>query len=407
MLLPAGDWREELKECDGLVSADRLEEWESALLSLTGSMTSEALPPTWACHRPNGARTSLLVIREAGFARFFVVGTNDVDTEGELAYWDSLIRKALAAIAESYAPVRWEAVLGPRLRFRSEHALGARVTGTCCIGRNRALTFTPTNDWYEDAKEEPHDTLGSGMWSHHHFTPLRVSEVVAGRRWRLDGTDTARSTLNLACAVLSLAWNEAWTVRLGPRASDAPLQIPNGKAHDWGYDADRAAHELAIPDWLAVAWPKLEARGLLRDAVEMFYEAFCAETEHCSLAMLGYISSVETLTQLRDDAPRCDECESVYDIGKRFDAVLKSAMLPTDGMSLDGLYGQAADVRHRSKRHGSESLQFVSSVPQTSFWKVSPSRDLQMSVRYLRVLTRRLLLREIEALVAHAPAGSR
>jgi len=110
--------------------------------------------------------------------------------------------------------------------------------------------------------------------------------------------------------LLSLAWGEAWQVRVAPaQARSIPPQLPDPlrTPERWPPTRDNAQvglrHPVVLPPWFVSAWDGL-ARGAVSregaDALAVWHQGVLLMPQHPSFAFVAFVSSIEAAAASRE-----------------------------------------------------------------------------------------------------------
>ena len=144
-------------------------------------------------------------------------------------------------------------------------------------------------------------TLYAGGWQQSVFWPIHVVGTTESDSWPVVQREAARAVHTLVCLV-SLAWNEAWQVRVAPQNlpsskpyvpddSSPPPNWPPGDKPQVGM-----RDEQDIPTWLREAWGRLETEHGSKPtaaALSLWHQGILLKAEHPSLALVAFVASVE------------------------------------------------------------------------------------------------------------------
>ncbi len=201
-------------------------------------------------------------------------------------------------------------------------------------------------------------------------TPASQAELLEGqRRWMASERQIARDVRAL-CALLALAWNEAWQVRTAPtQASRLPPSVPDSRPPppDWFDDGeDLPPHPEPLPPWVAAAWPRIEQESILLAALLSWHEGLLLAPSHPSFAHVAFVGAIEALSHSASFAPAvpspdppCSACgRSMSDSSQRFWAMAGQVATPEQVADLrqwEVLHKRGATA-HGGGLHGIEEI---------------------------------------------------
>lgn len=170
----------------------------------------------------------------------------------------------------------------------------------------------------------------------------------------------ASRDLHRLCCLLSLAWFEAWQVRIAPRlvaqgAPNVPDPIVVPSLPDLRTNPQIGHQDPTdVPEWIFLVWDRLDESefGLkCLPSVSIWHEGIILQAEHPSLSFVAYVASVEQAAHLivPDAAQRSDS--------GRFWAAVKTVASPEEMALLKEInpYGKRSATGHGSGLHGIES----------------------------------------------------
>jgi hypothetical protein len=217
----------------------------------------------------------------------------------------------------------------------------------------------------------------------------------------------ARVPLRRACALLSLALNDCWDVRLGPHPLPAdqeppPVQHyphvllePDGTAPELGQDDGGGPPTgLNLPAEVAAAWPVLDANPELARAVEAFYEGMKLRSVHPSVAFMMYVVAIEGVGNGLEERTLCEccpDCQAEVGAQRRFRLALAKAVPKKQVHSLSAsAYRYRSLTAHQGQLHGPEASM---GIPAYTTFQVEPTRAFRdEDVAEMRAASRGVLL---------------
>ena len=289
-------------------------------------------------HSPLPALTSSLRARPHPEGIACAVFTDDAELDDDqIEPWRQAAASAAAMVGTRDEPFTWHAILGPdpyssdrrRAPLRAPRGLGpVKLTP----GRIRMRELMPAAYGHID-----HAGLVRYSW------PV-IASATDRTYDRQVAESRANHVLHRVCALLTLFWGEPWIARTHPRVPAPgvqPLSVPQSvgpfeqlpgplgseplPAHFNTFDGEPAR----LPEWAPGAWDILRTDGIVRVAVNAYYEAMRLEFAHPSIAYLGYVAAMEGFGARLVELTRCDCCERcTCETGatRRFRAALKTVM---------------------------------------------------------------------------------
>ena len=214
----------------------------------------------------------------------------------------------------------------------------------------------------------------------------------------------ASKELHKLCCLLSLLWNEAWQVRVGPQRSDGiPPQALDDSAIPaiWhlGDVAQRGMRdEVGLPDWIHTGWwhsyfdEKVTKKSA---ALSLWREGKLLQPEHPSFALVAFAASLEQTGRLfikSGDLPK-----TLTQSGRRFWATVDTVASPADAKLLRNanVYDLRSAAAHGERMPGLETLYGPVVVPPFLVNGVPDSvgEFVHQTVRILGDVSRSALLR--------------
>ncbi len=307
------------------------------------------------CNTPIGPHWSRLWIANAtGGLVTWVVGTGQHDAH-ESDRWRAAVDDALAALGDRVA-VPWRAYLAqappqvPYMRFRLSAPIDL-ADGT---------TFSPGDGLVRTGCMS---SIGNHLMAVDHVSALvRVDGVADCWSWQGDGEMAALRRLRLHAALLSLAWDSPWFVRDGPTDSvdstwvDAEGPV-SGTSYRW---IDKLDHFMApppieLPEWLGEVEVPLDP-GVVQRALVMHHEGLLMTRDHPSLAMIAFVSSIETMAALQGELKRCETRRAQTGSTQRFREAVGSVVSNLEAQELSRFYDVRSRTAHDGALHGREVI---------------------------------------------------
>jgi hypothetical protein len=162
-------------------------------------------------------------------------------------------------------------------------------------------------------------------------------------------------------------------------------------------EAPTIVDTLAAPEWSHDAWILMNKRAKIKAAISIFMEGLRVEDQHPSLALVSYVSAVESISLMLFHEERCKSCSNHIEIGNKF---LETLRLVTEERELEVLrpiYGNRSTTVHKGKLHGTEltlgtSLFSMLSIDPTSVFALQSVRTMKKAARELLVMALRTQL---------------
>lgn len=300
-----------------------------------------------------------------GLAAFLgISGGGDPDAE---AAWRQAAVYATGATAQHRESVAWAAVVCQVPTGRGLRRMGLRLRepwegAGLKVESSHHLLTEEVRSWYPGIGYRP------SFWQ---FWPHHVGGTVDCYDWDEDGIERAAEILRRLVEVLTLAWDWPMEVRVGPSATginvagDEKAVVPGLSAGAVAEDSLIRAEELvALPAWTNNAVGVQTATPLTR-ALAAHYEASLLKSEHPSLALIGFVASIETLAAAAGGKlPRCPECKALQGSGQRFKDAVAAVLTPGELDLLGKAYDRRSRTAHDATLHGPESVLGMFPVPR-------------------------------------------
>ena len=145
------------------------------------------------------------------------------------------------------------------------------------------------------------------------------------------------------------------------------------------------------PKWLDEAWEQMASRQWLGHAVAAYYEGLRLHREHPSMALVAFVSVVESVSNYLFDVSRCSECRSHLHVVARFRAVLRLVVSDDDADQLGAAYSPRSLTVHEAHLHGSDTSASSGMGP---LWN-DPYQDFDWVVHNMRRASAELLIRAL------------
>lgn len=188
---------------------------------------------------------------------------------------------------------RWSAVIGP------SPGRGTSRVGLSDVATVGDLTLSPgSNEMWERFPRVHDDIMG---WSVGYSWPIVVEGVGSGV-----GHDKTYDAINVdlrrLCAVVSLAWDDVWSVRLPPQINEVPWRVPQPDLMEQPTGDPVTCERRSLPSWCGEVWRRCAAMPHAEAAMNLHYESHQLVRRHPSFACMGFVATIETVGQgpLRD-----------------------------------------------------------------------------------------------------------
>lgn len=278
--------------------------------------------------------------------------------DADLEAWNDAVQDALTRLGERTL-MRWSAVL-------AQDPAGShgclRLGAVAEVGD---LSFEPLDGTL--LHDHLTATPGGGVMAVPYSTALiKVRGAVACYAWDEDGNADTVQRLRIVTALISLAWDTCWYLRDGPlsppevRWADAPGPV-SGYTYRW-----RTAHEDAgplsissmtpqlIPERLPNAERKAVSLPWLRRALLMHHEALSLQRQHPSVALVAFISAIETIAANDRDPVRLAQRRHAKRDAERFAVAIAGVVSDEQADHLVDAYTHRSRTVHSSELHGTE-----------------------------------------------------
>jgi hypothetical protein len=348
-------------------------------------------PSSWGPRAPGiyavavGDEHMIAILQDDGIACGLIAPTAALN-EVMIQTWVAAIAAATAKVQEGERPFPWGAVVGPPPRCGSSFVA---LEGATMVG---PLQLVPgANELRETAPMAIHDQLAG---SYTYSWPMVVNGTADVYDWS-QAMDVAYAQLHRLCTLIAVAWDEVWSLRLGPFPLDSemgPLAVPEtGPLGDWPprhHDQPRQRKDQSLPGWLNSAWHTLDQQPHVAAALNIHYEALQVVRRHPSFALLGFVAAIETIGQ----GPAQDGTGSK--ITKRptekraFRAGLETVLTQDEAKATVDAYTDRSKFVHNSRLVGYEARHGISYL---DFFAEDPARPHYERVSYLRDVSRRVL----------------
>lgn len=337
------DWRQDLDRLHALI----LEELEAQNLNISGSQfgTRLMLEEHDVYHfamsvRSKWLSSELCFIPVSPGAVVLLIQRESSLPETEIQPWVRALARALRRLRDPLPEQEWWAVIGPS----EKEGAGQRLGGPTTIGQ---MSLTPAASSYTEIVES---TVGPSLFGGEirESMPVVVHGTAPGQT-HLEVQTEASRRLHGLCAVLSVAWEGAWTVRHtpGPLALD-PSALPRSR---WGVDVPGHPNpgqttEVTVPPWIESALNRLEGDPKLREATLAHHQGLTMEDRHPSYALLAYVAVIEGF------GARYVKSGS----SQKFRCALRLVCSDEEADRLGRAYDVRSKTAHAGRLHGGEDL---------------------------------------------------
>ena len=309
--------------------------------------------------------------------RCFVAGIGSRDAEAG-ARWLWAAQSALASLSEENE-YDWSAVIGVH-PDRRVPGRPLRLAGAASLG---SVTLVPLATEVVESRR-----------------PMLIDATGPLRRWfpiRVDGTARvggpmlapaeAGRLLRTVCGVLSVAWREPLTMRVGPHFDNGDLgaylaRVMEPGQTDWSVEP----YDVRVEPWMQTAMSTLlaEANDDLVDAVGAFADAEVLTPEFPSQACVSYVACIEAVGE-RLSTGRGSR--------QRFREALATVLFHEEADQLAAAYDNRCGTAHDGTVYGTQRA-FGLSLPP-NFLLADESSQFEGTLMALRKASCRLLIREL------------
>lgn len=190
--------------------------------------------------------------------------------------------------------------------------------------------------------------------------PIEVTGAHRGHAWDAASIKAARD-LHCLCALLSVAWASCVVVREAAAPLDwgrrtAPHKITWQNIDSEPSEAPPPHIGKTLPEWLSSAWENAQSKPRIRHPLAVHYEALRAQDKHPSLSFVGFIASIEAISQLIFHEQRCTECRSHRNVAAKFRKTLEFVLDKDEAEELGQAYTPRSKIVHAGHLYGSEDL---------------------------------------------------
>jgi hypothetical protein len=233
--------------------------------------------------------------------------------------------------------------------------------------------------------------------------PVIVEGYWVDDEWEVTERKSSKE-LHKLCCLVSLLWNEAWQVRVGPQRSDGiPVHMLDDSSapaiwHPNDVPQRGLRGEVEIPLWAQTAWshsyfdPQLTKRSA---ALSLWREGKLLQPEHPSFALVAFTASLERAGKLFIKSGELPN--TLTQSGRRFWATVDLVATPADAALLRKaqVYDRRSAAAHGEQMPGLETLYGPVLVPPfLSKGAADPVGEfVHQTVRILADVARNTLLR--------------
>jgi hypothetical protein len=299
------------------------------------------------------------------------------------------LKSATEGICKPGRAQKWSAIIGEAPSVFQGNP--QRISESFSLDGVR-LSSTERYFWQPGVSASP----SVGSFTLHHSIPILVRGASVGYDWVHTARQDAAEKLGVLVAFLSIIWNIHVDVEEGPVPLEfGERQLPDQHPAVKGLDLatlpeSDTVGDLVVPEWINDAWLMTKRRSRIKSSVLMYMEGLRVEDRHPSLALVAYVSAVESISLMLFKEKRCKECSNHLDVGNKFLEALKLVTEGSDFEMLRLVYGNRSKTVHQGKLHGTElalgafSFGMLSNDSTTSFkWN---------NVHIMKGAARRLLI---------------
>jgi hypothetical protein len=233
-------------------------------------------------------RSHLEIELDENRLRFLVVSQDEMPVQSpDVLVWRTLVTEA-SKRARAPREAEWFAVIGaePLGQFDAPDQRLVRAAPLA------DLRLTPI-----DQLDEERIIAGLGTHERRSFSPVLVQGIC--RSWHDWGIDAEEEGIQVRrlCALLSVAWNGCWTVKLLPRnfGLDQLDLKPPGKIEPPDPNLVFPPVTVSVEPWMSGAMRRLAEDQWLNNAMSAFHEGMLLYKDHPSMALLAFVSGCETI----------------------------------------------------------------------------------------------------------------
>jgi hypothetical protein len=299
---------------------------------------------------------------------YVFLGTRDGGHSGAEGDFRSAVTYAIESTGQRRQSVAWEATICQVPAPRGLRTMGLRVgsvtTRDLRIESWGSVHMDDVPTWY------PSMGIRGSDWA---FWPVRVAGTASCYSWDEDGAEATASRLRYVVELLTLAFDCPMEVRVGPYEAsirvggEEGLVVPGLRVptvpddHLW---RESMSAPTAIPTWVAEVLDASDLDTQVRRALSAHYEGMLLKSDQPSMALIGFVASIETLAIPRKGLPRCPTCNMVTGSGQRFRDAL-ATVLSRDEVELVGnAYDHRSKTAHAGHLHGSEDVLGMFPIPR-------------------------------------------
>lgn len=303
--------------------------------------------------------TLLLGAHDEGVVLVIPVINEDKIPSYVVAAWRAAASGATEALGRNYPEHEWSAIIGPTPFRIGEARGGVDAEGLVASGNFGGLAFSSSGQhMYETVPDPEFPSLGGVIIEG--SVPIVVRGSSQGYSWDSASTSAAHD-LNNSCGILSVAWGVCIVIRESPRPLKRGVrEVPNnpmGLVEGFlPKPLDNPVLDREIHRWGQKAWQIVRSRPRVADAVAAFREGFKMESTNPSLALVGFIASIEAISQVLYRESRCTCCKAQQHIKSKFVEALKLVVSDEKAEQLGCAYSSRSLTVHRGRLYGFELI---------------------------------------------------
>lgn len=322
----------------------------------------------------------------------FACGTESA-SKGLVSGFCAALESATKEIHKPARAHKWSAIIGEAPSIFQGNP--QRISKEISLGGLK-LSSTELQFWQPGVSASP----SVSSRSLHSSIPILVRGTSVGHDWAHTAKREAAETLGFLVAFLSIVWNIHVDVEEGPAPLESgELRLPDQHPALKGLDLSALTKSsmsgnLEFPEWINDAWVLTKRRSKIKSSVSMYMEGLRVEDRHPSLALVAYVSAVESISLMLFKERRCKECSNHLDVGSKFLEALKLVTEGSDFEMLRLIYGNRSKTVHQGKLHGTElalgaySFGMLSNDSST-FFKLNSVRIMKGAARKLLIMAMR------------------
>ncbi|WP_141765298.1 hypothetical protein [Streptomyces malaysiensis] len=335
----------------------------------------------------------LWVINLSGALLLSLAG-KEQQTEEDIDAWRQAIVSGISRMG-SRDDFTWTAILSQKqsnpYRLDGQRLSKSSTTGT--------LNFNLLGPCISE--DSPVAMPGSGIVATEYVHwPIKICGSTPCYSWDGDGDTLTLQRLRRIAGILSLWWDNPWTIREGPRSPE----IQHGAGRDalmgkgWRPVTDNelsnTGRPISIPEWLETVERRVSDSNRLTAAILIHHEGLQLTRDHSSMALVCFIAAIEATAQVNKKPTRCPKCKMVTGSTQRFKEAVQSVLGDERAATLSDAYSKRSLTVHQGRLHGTE-LRANSFGGMSLFMPDSLFNFTAATVKTAQEASRLLLLKKI------------